>query len=516
MMNRSNVATGLTVIALLAIVAASVWLRWPGFTQGGFASHDVAGILYNAMVIERGGLPYVDTLEFKAPGSFYLATWLAGPQGRDIGRFQIAANVWAVLSLVSVAGLGWRVWGRLGAVVAAGVYALHDAHLDTMDANYVTWANLPQIVAVWLGLEALRSPVVRRRPTLWLAAGAFAGFAALCKQPNGIVLVLLIAMAASSAGDAPERGRARLFAVGWVGLGFGLAHLPIVGRYLAAGELSALIEGYFLNRWGLRYVVARDVGLLDAAREGVLASVHVLGLALVLGAFPIGVAVVRRVIGRAEEDERALLWLGAWLVATAIAASVGFRFYKGYFVAMAAPASLIAAAPFGLLGGRCRAHWLPRVGVLLLSLVLVGRQLLVLEHARVDRAAPHDLGGRRIAEHLLAHTEPDDTIWVWGWHLWDVYPLTGRMSASRIYKSLGVLSQPNDDTWRKPAGRLRFVDSPYAAELLADLDANRPAYIVLGSTVPHSEFVALHEFLRAHYRLDRRVRIGRVQFWQRR
>src|SRR5690606_30747634 len=100
--------TAITIVALLAIVAASAWLRAPGFQQGGFASHDVAGILYNAMVLERGGLPYVDTLELKAPGSFYLAQWFAGPEGRDIARFQIAANLWALASLLCVAGLGWR------------------------------------------------------------------------------------------------------------------------------------------------------------------------------------------------------------------------------------------------------------------------------------------------------------------------------------------------------------------------------------------------------------------------
>ncbi|HLT39766.1 MAG TPA: hypothetical protein VK034_25965, partial [Enhygromyxa sp.] len=126
----------------------------------------------------------------------------------------------------------------------------------------------------------------------------------------------------------------------------------------------------------------------------------------------------------------------------------------------------------------------------------------------------HDAGARRIAAHLVANTGPDDTIWVWGWHLWDVYPLSNRMSGSRIYKSLGILSQPNDDTWRRPATPLRFVDSEYAAMLLADLDAKRPAYVVLGSTVPHREFTELHAFLRAHYRREYRLRIGKVQFWR--
>jgi hypothetical protein len=38
-------------IVLVAVVVAAVWLRWPGFREGGFASHGVAGMLYNAMLL---------------------------------------------------------------------------------------------------------------------------------------------------------------------------------------------------------------------------------------------------------------------------------------------------------------------------------------------------------------------------------------------------------------------------------------------------------------------------------
>jgi hypothetical protein len=524
---RSRVALALTLVGLAVIVWASARARIPGFTQGGFASHDVAGILYNAMVLDRGGLPYVDTVELKAPGTFYLATWLAGPEARDIARFQIAANTWALASLICVAGLGWRLWGKLGALVSAGLYALHDAHLDSMDANYVTWANLPQIAAFWLGFEAWRSSSTRLRPSLWMLAGALSGFAALCKRPDGVVLVAILIMAASgSAGEGagPSTWRARLREGGFVVLGFVLAHVPIALQYAAAGELGALVDGYVLSRWGLRYVGARELGVLAFFKEGALASAHFLGLALVLVAFVAFEAIgrfarARLGAGSLEAEQRRELatigFVAVWLLGTLVAASLGGRFYKGYFVAVAAPACLLAAASSGLLGRGCRAHWAPRVLALVLCLPLVGRELMLLDRTRIDRGRAHDRGGRRIAAHVLANTGADDTIWVWGWHLWDVYPLTGRMSASRIYKSLGILSQPNDDTWRRPASRLRFVESEYSEMLLEELEAARPAYVVLGSTVPHREFRRLHRFLRAHYRRDFRVRIGRVQFWRR-
>jgi hypothetical protein len=546
-MSRTHIGTALTVMGLLAIVALSAWLRAPGFMQGGFASHDVGGILYNAMVIEHGGLAYVDTLELKAPGSFYLATWFAGPEGRDIARFQIAANLWALLGLVGVAGLGWRMWGRIGALAGAGLHALHDANLDSMDANYVTWANLPQILAFWLGIEALRSSSTRLRASMWMVAGAFAGFAALCKQQNGVVLLVLLGMAWLAGREAnppvareasPHAAREaslhaartspswrdRGWAPGLVLAGFTLAHVPIAARYLAAGQLDALIHGYVLNRWGLRYVVARDVGLLDAMREGGLATAHFLGLALVLAAFAAFVALGRQLGARRsgvvlDEREREQLrfvaLVSAWVLATLLSASIGFRFYKGYFLAMAAPLCVLAAAPIGLLGRRCTMHTAPRAIVLLLASVLVGRTVLLLDVVRRDRAQPHDEGARRIAAHIVEHSSAEDQIWVWGWHLWDVYALTGRMAGTRIYKSLGILTQPNDDTWRRRASPQRFIESEHSQQLLAELDANRPTFIVFGSTVPHREFTQLHEFLRRHYRRDHGVRIGRVQIWRR-
>ncbi|MCA9681847.1 MAG: hypothetical protein KC457_06605 [Myxococcales bacterium] len=510
--------TAATIVALLAIVVASLWLRWPGFSQGGFASHDVAGILYNAMVLHDGGLPYVDTLEVKAPGTFFLARLFAGAEGRDIARFQIWANLWALAGLVMVAALGWRLWGRIGALVSAGLYALHDAHLDTMDANYVTWANGAQIGAFVLGIEASRARKTGNRAALWLLAGGVAGFAALCKRPDGVILLVILVIAAVAGLRANEDRSARPWgcwrAPALVLGGFVAAHLPIAALYARQGQLSALYHGYVFNSWGARYLGARGLSP-DNLIEGALALTHFLSLPLCLAAFAGAAALLAR---REQAFDRARLefaFVAVWAAGTLAAASIGFRFYKGYFVAVAAPTCLLAGASLGLLGRRSAAHWLPRILALALCLPLVGRELLILDKERVNRAVAHDLGGRTIAAHLIEHTHPRDTIWVWGWHLWDVYPMTGRMSASRIYKSLGILSQPNDDTWRRPASPLRFVESAYSDQLLAELDAARPAYVVLGSTVPHREFEALHAWLRQHYRRDRRVRIGRVEFWRR-
>lgn len=534
-------ATPLAALGLTVVVVVSVWLRWPGFAQGGFASHDVAGVLYNAMVLDRGGLPYVDTVELKAPGSFYLAWLMAGEGARDIARLQVWANLWAVAALVTVGVTGWRLWGPRGAVAAAAVYALHDAHLDSMDANYVTWANLPAVLAAAHGLAALdrRWPDEDGDPWprwwRWGLAGALAGIAVLMKRPAGIMVLTVLGWslldAARWRSAGPSRGA-------WTApvavlLGVAVSQVPLLVHYAVRGALPSLISGFYGNRWGAHYVAhgAARLSVLAQLREAALSTAYFLAPALLLAAFAVARGSATRETGGsagkggagmrallADPYRTRMLALAVWAALSIAAAWVGFRFYKGYYLAAAAPLALMAAAPGGLLDlRRCLRSELPARGlVALMVLGLAVRQAALLGAMRADRARPHDLGGRTIATHLVANTEPDDTIWVWGWHLWDVYPLTGHMSGSRIYKSIGLLTPPNDDSWRRPATPATFVDGPAASLLLDDLRRTRPGYVVFGSTVPSREFDAMQAFLRRNYVRDRRVRIGRVQFWRRR
>lgn len=489
------------MIVLACLVVGAVWVRWPGFREGGFASHDVAGMLYNAMLIHAGGLPYVDDIELKAPGTFYLATVLAGPEGRDIASFQIWANTLAITSLVTVAVLGWRLWGARAGLVAAILYGLHDAHLDSMDANYVTWAQFPQIAAAGLGLEASRRASKRGRVALWFCAGVMAGLAALMKRPSGVVLLLLLVWAFWPGN--PLRGRLRDSAA--IVAGFLAAHLPLAAHYLARGHLGDLVGGYVLNRWGARYVTSGPDAGSFVAWEAAAATVYFLALPLALAAFAFARGALR---------DRRLLWLSVWTAATLVAAAVGMRFYKGYFLAVLPPLCLLAASPWGLFGGEWRSRWWLRGLALVPAALLLGRQAQIVDRMRNDRWRPHDSGGQRLAAHVRANTQPGDRIWVWGWHLWDVYPYAGRLSGSRIYKSLGLLTPPNDDTWRRRGSRLQFADGEFARILVEDLRRTGPAYVLLGSTVPHRQFDELRALLRERYVRDRRVRVGRVELWR--
>lgn len=513
---RRTLLAALAITAIAAIAGASAYVRGPGFTEGGFASHDVGGILYEGMLLRSGGLPYVDAVELKAPGAFYLATLLAGPEARDIAAFQVAANLVGLLSLLLLAALAWRLWGPRAAVLAAAVYALHDAHLDSMDANYVTWAQLPQVAAGLLAAcaAAWREDHARRvlsRAT-WLLAGAACGLAALCKQPSGVVLVPVLAWAAF------PPGRRDLSAGAAVLAGAALAHLPIGLHYLARGHLPELLAGYLWSPWGYEYITGRaGLPVFKALWEWLAATTHFVALPLALAGFALAARPRGPVPADTSPVPGATRFLAVWALAALAAAAVGLRFYKGYYLAVLPPLCLLAAAPWGVLSPALWRRGAVRLVLAPLVLVLALRAGLALHATRVDRARPHDAATRTIGRFLADHTAPTERIWVWGWHLWGAYAYSGRLSASRVYKTLGLLTPVNTDTWRTPAPAATFLaGSPYAQMLLDDLAAQPPAFIVLGGTAPRDQFLALRRFLAAQYLRDRRLQIGRVEVWRRR
>jgi hypothetical protein len=209
-------------------------------------------------------------------------------------------------------------------------------------------------------------------------------------------------------------------------------------------------------------------------------------------------------------------FLLAWTAAAVVAAATGLRFYKGYWLGVLPPLCLLAAAPWGAASPALwRRGWV-RFLVAPLVLALTVRAAWALRMTRDDRARPHDEGARTIGRWIGERTGPDDEIWVWGWHLWGVHAYSGRLSASSIYKTLGLLTTTPDDTWRTPAGAPQVLtDGPWAQRLLSDLAADPPAFVAIGGTAPKHEFPALRRFLAQHYVRDHGLRVGKVEIWRR-
>ncbi|RMG99017.1 MAG: hypothetical protein D6705_04300 [Deltaproteobacteria bacterium] len=375
-------------------------------------------------------------------------------------------------------------------------YLLVAPVLDSMDANYVTWALPPALGAVLAAVRGGTSGRLR-----WFAvAGASLCWAVLARR-QGIFVIVPVAVAAY--GGAAPWGRAILAAVaGGVG-----ALLPFEVHYALRGHPWAFVEGVVFNPWGYAYVSTVTFDPHEALRATAFFLAWPLAVALLsLGAGRGPSRPSRRVFGSVAV---------AYLVAAVAAAWVGGRFYKGYFLMAAPAACFVAGIGWDRIAAPGAVRWRRWIAAFVF-LLLGGRQAVLWSNVAQERGIVRDRAQRRLAERVARTTGPGDRIWCWGWHLWGVYALSGRLSASRIYKGLGLLTEPHADTWRTPAPRLVFRDGPAARMLLEDFRATPPAVVILGSTVPHRDFHDLRRFLRDGYRRDPSVRMGRLEVWVRR
>src|SRR5262249_55506724 len=61
-----------------------------------------------------------------------------------------------------------------------------------------------------------------------------------------------------------------------------------------------------------------------------------------------------------------------------------------------------------------------------------------------------------IGKLIQEKTKKTDTIWVWGRWAWPIYYYADRLSATRFYKVLGLITNELDNTWLKRTSQTRF------------------------------------------------------------
>ncbi len=507
------------VVPLLILGAVVLWLRWPALHNPGFHNEDAAGITYSADLLRHGGLPLVDTVEAKEPGSFFLLWGVWGAFGRSLPVANGLAVAWSLLAMLGVWLGGRLLYGRAAGLAAALVYAVCAPVTDSIDINYNGWMMAPYAAAAALLIGGLK-----RGGLGWIVAcGATLAVTGLCKRQGALVFPVFVALLALSPrlrapeGWTPPAPRRALPAfAGGLALGFA----PIMAFYAAHGALGEFVSQYFFSRSGWRYAAAQIAWDERVVRfgDGLLGLWEFTALPVLLAALTIAAITPG---GRPG--------LRGWLLAGHLAASfagaaVGFRFYKGYYVQLLPALAWLAAHPRGpLLRWFDGASWprprLARVGLALGLAAAVtpvavahGRDVAAI---RRDRARPRDGAAQAVARVIRAHTKPDDRIWVWGRWGWPAYFHADRRSATRFYKNLAVLTTNLTNTWRRPTERTRFdPESPWQAAM-QDLEGGRPAFIVVALNEDYREFKAFRGLLQREYQLVPRVGAPSLQLYRR-
>ncbi len=467
---------------LLALVAALLVVRLPSLAQP--MGPDQGLYAYVGERIRHGELAYRDAWDQKPPGIHYVYAALRSASPRDL--VVPAADLGAA---ALVAALLWNLGARLGGPAAGGVSALIFLLLsDPSFARYggvrvraqcETFIGLAVAASLALAMGAEGAKGARSAVRL-AAAGLLLGAAFALKYNAGpYVLVVLLALAVTSG--------VTLLDVIWIGAGAAIIPLTLLAIFWRGGAVNDLYQAtiaYNLHYSGQTYASRVDMVAYLVAFPVQHARVDALWFVGGLGCLVLLVAGIRRRVA----------WLPVVWVATACLSIAinGSRNLPQYFL-QAAPALALAAgvaATMALAPLPKAARW---IIVLLVAIGVwkagddpfpklarnvwhdtqyaLGRidrrtHLAYYGGARdVDKYSALD--NRDIGAFFAAKTAPGETVYIFGFSP-GAYAYADRRSASRFFWSRPVILGFNGGDPRYGVAGLR-----------ADLERNRPAYVVL-------------------------------------
>jgi len=431
---------------------------------------------YTAEVVFEGGTLYLDAWDNKLPGVYFinaLAFRLFGTDSWAIWTIDVlflsvtAALFFALLKLA-------RFPARI-APLAAGLFVILARHpLMLHDVNFTeSYALLPQVLVFLAGYRFLRRPGAR-----WaFLIGFSASLAFLLKQTTiggSLAFIPALLLMRHPAVRSPRRWQ-------WLGavIGGGMTGLGLMALYLAANGIlrSALHASMAMPLAFHQWVSAQSVSGLETITGSLTDSVAPLILLLVGGLAVPGVLAVlgrpRRLAGGPTRS-RERVTLGGWAALTVLAdlslVNLTNRSYPHYYVTLVPALALLAAIGLQRLGepSRRRLGLRPRQA---LALSVVALNLLVFfagAMIEVRLTATGSLLGpaqeHPAAAYVEQHTQPDQTVLVWG--------------ASSEINFEAQRHSPTQYHYGYPLIVPGFTTHAEIAELVSDLEANRPALIV--------------------------------------
>jgi 4-amino-4-deoxy-L-arabinose transferase-like glycosyltransferase len=388
-------------------VRVEVVSRWAPPLAGVAAAALAVGArvaFWNApLTADEGGYAEVARL-WRSGAALYDDAWVDRPQGLllvyrallEVGggsteSLRIAAAFAAMLVVGATIVLAARVCGRLEAIAAGlllGTFAA-SPFIESFTLSGELLGSLPAVLSLLAFTGYLRS----RRPVWLVAAGLLTGSAVLIKQSafdGGLAAALFLLVTERRAG------------VGKAGVLVGAAALPVA--------LAAWSAPSFHDWWGAVVAYRADGDSLfigsGAHRGGLLVD------SLPAAAKGLGLLAILAALGWRSSPLLVRLWLGAALVGFA----GGGNFHPHYYIQLAVPLSILAAA-----GVRRLLEERRRVATALAGAAAVATVALTVplwfaggdEQARVvwpkDRHLMHSAA---VASYVRAHTRPSERVWV--------------------------------------------------------------------------------------------------------
>jgi hypothetical protein len=464
--------------AALGIILLTIAIRLPSLLHPQpIDSEAMYSVVANEIV--DGGRPYADAVERKPPLLFWTYAAVFTVAGKFNWRaLHMVALVWTLCAMAGLYAIGRLLFDRPTGLIAAFFYGVFQPFWSwknlSFDAEMLM--NLP---IIWAWAIAFRRGSSRLRPELF-AAGALLGAAFLLKQPAAIAAVPLgiYLLLPSYRASRSLTGTNSIIQAAMLTAGF-IAALGLVAIVL--WKQGILYDAFYWT------IADHDVPHVFW-HKGIVNTLTFLGacLPLVIGA----ILACRNKdgiwVGRTAE-RAALLGL---LVASAIGAAAGARFYAHYYVQLIPPLTLLAAPYYARLWSRVTrpANWFlqPTVIYTWLALTII---LFSIRHwaGLAPRRMPSEAG-----RYLSTHCSPNDRIFVWGQSP-EIYVDAQRRPACRYITTFPLTGYvfggpiPGFDT------RRRILPGAWTT-LQQDFTTHPPTYIVDVQPDPKSAQYPLKNF----------------------
>lgn len=302
------------LIALIAFVALAV--RVPLLDRP--LDRDEGLYAYMAQRMARGDVPYRDVFSDKPPVGFVLYRLFFLLFGESVRAAHLGGAIWCAASTILLALCVRRFSDELTGVVAALLYATACAEPGVQGSSI----NLEILLTPFV---LLASWFVRERVTATglLLVGVLLALAGLTKQQAiGHAIFVVAGVAAVELRSGWIR-LVRAFLL--IGVGGALVIAVVVAGFWLAGGLGHFLDGVWF--YNVSAYVRREP--LVRAFSNALRTSQDLLLAHPL----LYVSVVAGFLGALDRERRgAVYWFSIWWLLNLLAAAIGFRFYRHYFL----------------------------------------------------------------------------------------------------------------------------------------------------------------------------------------
>jgi hypothetical protein len=492
----------LALLAGMLALAGRLLVSLVGFEYG--LDQGIYAVVSDSLL--NGGVPYRDAWDFKPPGIFLVYALARGALGEGMSAVRLLEAVGFASLVVAFAVYSKRFVGSVRPGLLGGALAV-TGHVWLGFWQTAQPESFGAVLLAWALVLATTPARVRRsgaQVLAWAAAGALYAAAALLKPPLGGGILVSAGFAAHHAArEAAPDARTRAVLRPLVAFGAGAA-LPLLATllfFVARGGLEELFDALFVFAPAYTRINVSWSSLPVFAFRSVefllfrFSLVNTAGIALLLVLPPLA--------PREREGAAHVLGVLAFLLA---GVALQGRFFPYHFGAALPLAALLGGWGLWKLT-RFTRHSIVGVGAIgLLLFVLLNANGVkdpiegwIFKRVRAyDTGRAHNISNRRVAAWIQTHTDPGDTIYIWGFDP-VLYDLAHRRPASRY-----VYNAPQLAPWYRGPSRRRLMQElrshPPAAILVQKGDLNPgTAGVRVDSATALGRFPELRVFLQELY-----------------